>query len=454
MLARPGFLANNGLSSRLRCQQRYTSTVQQLLKERQQHKCIYKSRAATYTEAARGGGIRSMHCSAIHSTEFETRSPYFRNQKEEELEPQPLGMDQPYPEITEDGYYTISFYSFFVIPEESVAATRDKIQLEWSRDFGVVGRIYVCGEGINAQLSIPRDNTQRLREWLESNAIFRGRIPRFNWAIEHRRAFKAFHVRVRPLVATGGQLDMETLSHEPQYLDPEEWDSELRALQAKNKDDPEHQPAPLLIDMRNNYEARIGKFEGAVCPDVDTFRDEMNAVREMCKGRAKSEPIYMYCTGGIRCSVAGAILKTKGYENVKTLKGGVVAYGRHVRGRSDGEKSSLFRGKNFTFDKRLGETVTSQVLAACDQCGDPCDVFTNCANTSCNLLFIQCASCAEKHHHTCGSKLCIDRANMTHDELVKNRMPPIWDYRTRIHPEKVFGRDWIARIEKLAAAKS
>ncbi|KAJ2382881.1 hypothetical protein GGI23_007271, partial [Coemansia sp. RSA 2559] len=327
------------------------------------------------------GGIRSIHNKGAetqplhfrnHKDGSETQPLYFRNHKEE-LDPQPLDMDQPYPEITEDGYHTLSFYSFFSLTQDKVAAARDRMQLEWSRDLGMVGRIYVSCEGINAQLSIPQENTRRLREWLESDAGFRGRIPRFNWAIEHRKAFKALHVRVRPLVATGGQLDMATLSHEPQYLDPEEWDSELRALQAKSRTDPQHQAPPLLIDMRNNYEARIGRFEGAVCPDVDTFRDEMNVVRGLCQGKAKSDPIYMYCTGGIRCSVAGAMLRTEGYTNVKTLRGGVVAYGRHVRGRADGEKSSLFRGKNFTFDKRLGEPVTSQVVAECDQCGAPCD---------------------------------------------------------------------------------
>ncbi|KAI9500908.1 Rhodanese-like domain-containing protein [Coemansia spiralis] len=362
-------------------------------------------------------------------------------------------MDQPYPEVTEDGYYTISFYSFFEIPEEKVSQLRDKIQKEWSENLGVVGRIYVCGQGINTQLSIPKENTQRLREWLEADLMFRGRIPRFNWAIEHRKAFKAFHVRVRPLVATGGPLDMETLVHEPQYLEPEEWDNELRSSQAQTESDSSSTP-PLLIDMRNNYEARIGKFEGAVCPDVDTFRDEMNVVRDMCKDRSKSDPIYMYCTGGIRCSVAGAILKSEGYENVKTLRGGVIAYGKHVRERPDGEKSSLFKGKNFTFDKRLGEEVTAEVIAKCDQCGESCDMFTNCANTCCNLLFIQCPSCAAKHHNTCGSKLCIERAQLTHEELIKSRMPPLWDYHMRIHPEKVFGRDWIARVEKLVSSKS
>ncbi|KAJ1929298.1 hypothetical protein FBU59_007058, partial [Linderina macrospora] len=176
--------------------------------------------------------------------------------------------------------------------------------------------------------------------------MFRGRIPKFNWAIDHRKSFKALHVRVRPLVATGSPLSLDELANEPEYLGPEQWETELNEIKNSGKQ-------PLLIDMRNNYEFRIGRFEGAVCPDVDTFREEMAVVRDLCKDQPKHAPIHMYCTGGIRCSVAGAILKSEGYTNVKTLQGGVIAYGKHVRAQKTGK--SIFHGKNFTFDKRLGE---------------------------------------------------------------------------------------------------
>ncbi|KAJ2712271.1 hypothetical protein H4R19_002842 [Coemansia spiralis] len=381
-------------------------------------------------------------CAGTGVTEPDSRrSPYYRASAGPQP-PQPLDIDQPYPAGSEDGYYTVSFYSFFEIPEAALPKLRAAIQDEWSQDLGIVGRIYICEQGINAQLSVHAEKTQALRAWLEASSVFAGRIPRFNWAINHRRAFKALHVRVRPLVAAGESLELETLRCEPEYLPPAEWEQELLDAQARD-------PNTLLVDMRNTYEFRIGRFQDAVCPDADTFREEMAMVRELCQGRPKTQPIYMYCTGGIRCSVAGAVLKAEGYENVKTLQGGVIAYGRHVRERGPGQPS-IFRGKNFTFDKRLGEEVTDEVLAKCDQCGGPCDTFTNCANRSCNLLFIQCAVCAAKHHRTCGNAQCIQRAQMSHEELIKNRMGPVWNYHMRIRPEKVFDEDGIARPERLA----
>ncbi|KAJ2162822.1 hypothetical protein GGF46_000386 [Coemansia sp. RSA 552] len=343
-------------------------------------------------------------------------------------------MDQPYPQATEDGYLTISFYSFFEIPEHRLQLLHDRILSEWSQRLGVVGRIYIYDQGINAQLSVPAENARALREWLETNQTLSGRVPRFNWALEHRRAFRALHVRIRPLVGTDRPLDLETLGHEPEYLGPEDWERELR----------ERGDGALLVDMRNQYEHRVGRFENAVCPSVDTFREEIGVVRKMCRERGPDEPIYMYCTGGIRCSVAGAILKAEGHTNIKTLQGGVIAYGRHVQERAAGGES-LFRGKNFTFDKRLGEEVTSEVLSKCDQCGGSCDRFTNCANVSCNLLFIQCPSCAARHQHTCGNALCIERAQMPEAERAKRPLGPMWDYHQCIRPDKAFGEDGIAR---------
>ncbi|KAJ2825864.1 hypothetical protein IWW50_002652 [Coemansia erecta] len=369
----------------------------------------------------------------LHSS-YSTKPQYYRNSNDACA--QPLDLDAPYPSApAPDDYITLSFYSFFSIPTASLPALRDKIQREWSQDLSCVGRIYISDQGINAQLSVPHRHIRTLRAWLEANHTFAGRVGAFNWALEHGRAFRALHVRVRPLVAAGSDVGLDVLGMEPEYLGPAEWDRALDLAQADT----------LLVDMRNSYEFRVGRFSGAVCPDVDTFRDEMAHVRELCARRPRDAPVLMYCTGGIRCSVAGALLRADGLTNVKALRGGVVAYGQHARATGQ----SRFLGKNFTFDKRKGEGVTHDVLAACDQCGAACDTFANCAHTSCNLLFIQCDACARKFRRTCGQPLCVERAQLPHEELVKQRMPPLWSHSERVRPELVF-RDGVARESPLA----
>ncbi|KAJ1675739.1 hypothetical protein EV182_000682, partial [Spiromyces aspiralis] len=361
--------------------------------------------------------------------------------------PHPPEIDEPYPEAPSDGYLTASFYSFIDIPKSELPEMRTKLLKTWKEDFGIVGRIYIWHTGINAQMSIPRDQVKDFRVSLEEHDVFRGKIPPFNWAVNHGRAFKSLHIRIRPLVAAGEEYDLEVISHQPTYLTAQEWDRELNEMRSKDK-------PVTLIDMRNFYEygtnyagdsaatSDVGRFEGAMRLDVDTFREQIKQVADICKD--KDKPVYMYCTGGIRCSVAGAILKSKGCTNVKTLKGGVIAYGRHVKDGIIEKSRSTYKGLNFTFDKRLGERITDDTLAKCFHCGGPCDIYTNCSNGSCNLLFIQCPSCAKKYQHTCGNPKCIERVKADPETIQNLREPPMWNYRQRVRPYEAFRAAGIA----------
>ncbi|OMH78365.1 UPF0176 protein [Zancudomyces culisetae] len=375
---------------------------------------------------------------------------------------------------SKDGYITASFYAFKAIEKTKLEELKKEL-LSWSKIMAqddlenssdieraldnfeyedrirsqirkltkakpvdtraITGRIYIDENGINAQVSLLGSKVRLLRALIERSEILRGTIPPFNFGLSHERAFKRFHVRIRPLVAAGTTLDLETLKNEPEYLTPQQWHEQLEEKQGEK----------VLIDMRNTYEFKVGKFKDAECPDVDTFREEMDYVREKY-GDKKEKEIYMYCTGGIRCSVAGAILKSEGFSNVKTLKGGVIAYGKWLKNVSKEKSSesreiqSLFIGKNFTFDKRLGEPVTQDIVGRCDQCNEPCDTFTNCANMSCNILFIQCENCRKKHKGTCGSHFCMTQVDKPIDLLKKEKNKSVWSYHDRVRPEILFSK--------------
>ena len=164
--------------------------------------------------------------------------------------------------------------------------------------------------------------------------------------------------------------------------------------------------------MRNHYESEIGHFEGAITPDVDTFRDSLPLIEEDLRSHKKDKNIVMYCTGGIRCEKASAYFKYKGFENVFQLEGGIIEYTRQVKAQGLDNK---FRGKNFVFDQRRAEQISNEVIAVCHQCGTLCDTHVNCANEACHLLFIQCPNCAEAHNNCC-SDACSDIVQLPEDE--------------------------------------
>ena len=153
----------------------------------------------------------------------------------------------------------------------------------------------------------------------------------------------------------------------------------------------------LVVDMRNHYESEVGHFEGAILPDVDTFREALQVVKKELKNK-KDKKILLYCTGGIRCEKASAYLKSEGFKDVNQLYGGIINYARECRAAN---LKSKFRGKNFVFDERVGERITDDIISQCHQCGEASDRHTNCKNDACHLLFIQCEKCKKKFDGTC-----------------------------------------------------
>ena len=166
------------------------------------------------------------------------------------------------------------------------------------------------------------------------------------------------------------------------------------------------------IDMRNHYESEIGHFNGAITPNVDSFKESINFIDKKFENENKNKKILLYCTGGIRCEKASAYLKFKGFKNVFQLDGGIISYAHQVKKNNYENK---FTGKNFVFDNRLSEKITNDVISNCHQCGSKCDNHINCSNVACNLLFIQCKSC-NKLLNGCCSIECQEINNLSLEE--------------------------------------
>ena len=277
---------------------------------------------------------------------------------------------------------TVSFYRYVIIdhPKE----LRDDLFKQWNV-LNILGRIYIAHEGINAQMSVPEENWEIFKFNLNSDKRFEG-VP-FKIAVEDDgKSFYKLAVKVRHKIVADG-------------LDDHAFDvtNVGNHLTAKEFNNAMEDPETVIVDMRNHYETEVGRFIGALCPDADTFREELPMVIEELKDK-KDKKIIMYCTGGVRCEKASAYLKHHGFKDVNQLHGGIIDYVRQIK--AEGIQSK-FTGKNFVFDERVGERITDDVIAECHQCGAVCDTHVNCANDDCHLLFIQCPACVEKMNGCC-----------------------------------------------------
>ncbi len=296
-----------------------------------------------------------------------------------------------------DERLTLSFYQYARIGNPEVF--RNHLFIGWE-PMGVLGRIYVAKEGINAQLSLPASSFKTFKNFLDE--IYFLKEVRLNIAREQdNKSFLKLKIKVRhKIVADGLNDDTFDVRDKGVHVDAQTFNTLI---------EDEH---TVLVDMRNHYESEIGHFKGAITPDVDTFRDSLDIIEEDLSDHKEDKKLVMYCTGGIRCEKASAYFKHKGFKNVFQLEGGIIEYARQVEAQ---DLENKFRGKNFVFDHRRGERISDEVIAQCHQCGAPCDTHVNCANEACHLLFIQCENCASQMENCC-SEECIEIIHLSYEE--------------------------------------
>jgi UPF0176 protein len=316
---------------------------------------------------------------------------------------------------------TISFYRYVIIDDPK--SFRDQLYQQWA-DLNCFGRIYMAREGINAQMSVPVDKLNEFLSDLNQHVELKN-MP-IKYAIEDDgKSFYKLTIKVRPKIVADGLDDNSfDVTNVGRHLSA----IEFHELAAKS--------STHIIDMRNHYESEVGHFEGAYCPDADTFRDEIQMVVNEFEDK-KEEKILLYCTGGIRCEKASAFLRSQGFMDVNQLHGGIIEYAQQIK--KDGLKSR-FIGKNFVFDERLGESIDGQVISQCHQCGRKSDHHTNCANDACHLLFIQCEECAIQYNACCSDEcLEIIQLPIEKQQALRIRMKEKYEqskiFKSRLRPD-------------------
>jgi predicted sulfurtransferase/predicted O-methyltransferase YrrM len=252
--------------------------------------------------------------------------------------------------------------------------------------------------------------------------------------------------------------------------------------------------APIIFDCRNTYETDVGIFDGAIPLQTTTFKDTWGAIEQKLANKPKDTPIYMYCTGGIRCVKVGAyVTQELGYTNVNRLAGGIIAYDRAIttnftttaatdnsslpttstttideeetihhdnndnhnesreetmnqpssfaaidKSNNNSNKTeattsttSLFRGINFVFDGRLGRKITDDAFGTCVTCGSKATFVSNCRNNNCHKRMVQCETCISNYFGTC-STACCNRYNMLQQQQQQKQQ-----FTTNVHSSTV-----------------
>jgi UPF0176 protein len=253
------------------------------------------------------------------------------------------------------------------------------------RQLNLKGKVLVAHEGINGCITGTEAETEAYKQALWADERFAD--VEFKEGLTNEHGFRKTIVRVKSeIVASRTTV---TLQNKAPYISP----AELKAALDNNEE-------VILLDARNNYESRIGKFNNALTPDITVFREFSSYVESI--EHLKDKPIVTYCTGGIRCEKASAVLKEHGFTNVRQLHGGIIKYGEHVG-------AAHWEGTCFVFDTRgsihIDPAQQSELITKCAHCNLPADAYYNCALVNCDARFIACEQCATQLEQHC-SKQC------------------------------------------------
>ncbi|MEW4282490.1 oxygen-dependent tRNA uridine(34) hydroxylase TrhO [Priestia koreensis] len=279
-------------------------------------------------------------------------------------------------------YRVLLYYMYVPIenPEEFAAK-----HLAFCKELGLKGRILVAAEGINGTVSGPVEQTDEYMRVMNEDPAFAQMAFKVDEADGH--AFKKMHVRARgELVTLRLEDDINPNEITGKHLKPAEF---YEAMQDDNT---------VVIDARNDYEYDLGHFRGAIKPDIETFRELPDWIREN-KEMLDGKKILTYCTGGIRCEKFSGWLKREGFDDVNQLHGGIVTYGKDPEVQGE-----LWDGKCYVFDERISVDVNRKehVVVGKDYfTGEPCERYVNCANPECNKKIITSEENEHKHLRGC-----------------------------------------------------
>ncbi len=280
-------------------------------------------------------------------------------------------------------YQTLLYYCYSHIQDAEQYAEN---HLKFCKELGLTGRIIIADEGLNGTVSGTKEQCKAYMDYIYAD----GRFNATEFKIDEvaQPSFMKMHCRYKSEIVHSGLKDPNVINPTKKtgkHLEPKEF------LEMKDRED------VVVLDVRSNYEHSMGKFKNAVTLDIENFRDFPAMINELAK--YKDKKILTYCTGGIKCEKASALLLHEGFKDVYQLHGGIIKYGKEAGGQD-------FEGKCYVFDNRIAvdvNQVNPVIISTCRNCGTTTSKMINCANPECNEHFTQCDACGEQLNGCCST---------------------------------------------------
>jgi UPF0176 protein len=292
-------------------------------------------------------------------------------------------------------FQILLYYKYVTIenPHALMAAQR-----ELCAHLKLTGRILIAKEGINGTVEGTRAATEEYVRKLFSDSRFSD--IHMKRSVGTGTAFNKLKIKVRDeIVGTHFPPEIDPTKQTAPHISAEE----LHAL--IHSDEKIH-----IVDMRNDYEFKIGHFENSIMPSLENSRDLAESVKEIA--HLKNEKVVTVCTGGVRCEKMSAYLLREGFTNVSQLSGGIVTYMEKYPNKD-------FKGKLYVFDNRIAmgfetDSPEHEIIAQCEHCGARDDNYINCMDLKCHKQFFSCVNCVAAGKIVCPTGCVITQKAHNH----------------------------------------
>lgn len=218
---------------------------------------------------------------------------------------------------------------------------------------GVKGTILLASEGINGTIAGSRQAIDLVLAYLRCDSRLADLEHKESFA--QQPPFERMKVRLKKEIVTLGLPEVDPTEQVGTYVSPQDWNALVS------------DPDVIIIDTRNDYEVKIGSFQGAINPETHSFREFREYVQKNLDPN-QHQKVAMFCTGGIRCEKASAYMLSQGFQEVYHLQGGILKYLEEVP-----EAESLWQGECFVFDERIAvqHGLEPGTYDTCVSCGHP-----------------------------------------------------------------------------------